>query len=59
MTNLNNKDLEDLEDKNNYVIDRKTKEILVIPNLPVGYIEKSNNINEFIKGLLNSKYFIG
>ena len=54
--NLNNKDL---EDKSIYVIDRKTKEILEIPNLPVGYIEKNRNLHDFIKGLLNSKYFIG
>lgn len=35
------------------------KDIFEIPNLPDGYKEKNKNLNDFIKGLLNSKYFIG
>jgi DNA-dependent RNA polymerase len=54
--NINLKILNDTTIK---VINRKTKEIIEIPNLPVGYFEKNKKINDFIKGLLNSKYFIG
>nr|QWO71472.1 RNA polymerase [Termitomyces sp. T70a] len=44
---------------NIYVVNRMTKEVLRIPNLPTGYKEKTETINTFIKGLFNSKYFIG
>nr|QWO71467.1 RNA polymerase [Termitomyces sp. K1Aa] len=44
---------------NIYVVNRMTKEVLRIPNLPTGYKEKNETINTFIKGLFNSKYFIG
>uniref|UniRef100_P33539 Probable DNA-directed RNA polymerase n=1 Tax=Agaricus bitorquis TaxID=5343 RepID=RPOP_AGABT len=45
----------------NYVADRiSTKaDIIKIPDLPAGYKNKNKNINEFVKGILNSKYFIG
>ena len=49
--------LKTLNDKTIKVINRNSDEIIEIPNLPIGYFEK--NLNEFIKGLLNSKYFIG
>nr|QWO71463.1 RNA polymerase [Termitomyces sp. T99] len=44
---------------NIYVVNRMTKEVLRIPNLPTGYKDKNESINTFIKGLFNSKYFIG
>jgi len=40
-------------------MDRVSKEIIQLPELPVDYIDKNKNIHSFIKGLLNSKYFIG
>lgn len=40
------------------VINNKTKEIFYIPNLPPAYTERSKLLTDFIKGLLNSKYFI-
>ena len=40
-------------------MNRETKEKIVIPELPSVYIDRNKNINNFIKGLLNSKYFIG
>ncbi len=37
--------------------ENKTTELLKIPQLPEAF--KNENLDEFIKGLLNSKYFIG
>jgi DNA-directed RNA polymerase len=63
MTPLNNDNLNIIDRNNNaqhkQVINRITREIISIPNLPTGFEDRSKNINEFIKGLLNSKYFIG
>jgi hypothetical protein len=44
-----------------YVADRTSDEfeLIKIPELPSAYKDKNNNINDFVKGLLNSKYFIG
>ena len=36
------------EDINNCVVDRKTNEIIQIPGLPEGYIQKNANLNDFI-----------
>lgn len=41
------------------VMNRFTNEIISIPELPKGYTEKNKELTTFIKGLLNSKYFIG
>ena len=40
-------------------MDMDTKEIIKIPNLPSGYNDNSETLINFIKGLFNSKYFIG
>ena len=53
-------ELEEFKDHNPiYVMDRNTKEIIKLPNLPSGYSDNSETLNNFIKGLFNSKYFIG
>ena len=41
------------------VMNRFTNEIISIPELPKGYTERNKDLTSFIKGLLNSKYFIG
>ena len=45
--------------QNIYVMNRFTKEIISIPELPQAYINKNTELTTFIKGLLKSKYFIG
>ena len=47
------------KDNPEYVMDRISKEIIKIPSLPTSYTDTNEIINEFIKGLFNSKYFIG
>jgi len=41
------------------VMDRETNELITLPDLPSGYTSKNKLLTSFIKGLLNSKYFIG
>jgi len=41
------------------VMDTETNDIINIPDMPSGYKDKNKLLNSFIKGLLNSKYFIG
>jgi len=38
------------------VINRNTKEVINIPTLPNGYMERNAQLEDFIKGLFNSKY---
>jgi DNA-directed RNA polymerase len=56
---LPDKSFNEIIPNNIQVIDRQTKEIITIPNLPSGFEDRKNNIKDFIKGLFNSKYFIG
>lgn len=39
------------------VTDKKDKEYLGLPQLPKAF--QNNKLNDFVKGLLQSKYFIG
>jgi len=46
----------EIDDK---VINTHTQKVISIPTLPIGYMERNNKLNDFIKGLFKSKYFIG
>lgn len=41
------------------LIDNTSEKIIVIPPLPIAYYERNSMLKDFIKGLFNSKYFIG
>jgi len=56
---LPDKSFNEIIPNNIQVIDRQTKEIITVSNLPSGFEDRKNNIKDFIKGLFNSKYFIG
>lgn len=51
--------LEITDNKYIYILDRVSKEVIKIPDLPSGYKDKNKNIKIFIKGLFRIKYFIG
>ena len=46
----------EIDDK---VINTHSQKLIKIPSLPIGYMERNNKLNDFIKGLFKSKYFIG